>query len=68
MIVKSGLDFFLFPPCKKKVIFVTNFGQKPSFFEVEVSGNNFPHGGISKLFFLDHFFSPKLVILKQIAF
>jgi hypothetical protein len=48
-----------FYPCGKEVIFITEFAllcKNQPFYEVKrFSKKGFPHGGISKIFFLDHF-------------
>ena len=48
-----------FPPCGRMVIFVTEFvifRKTPPFYEVKwIRRKWLPHGGISKIFFLDHF-------------
>jgi hypothetical protein len=48
MVKRGGKNYFEIPPCGKMVI--CDFGH---FYEVRES--SFPHGGISKIFFLDHF-------------
>ena len=45
--------YFEIPPCGKIVIFITEFVILGTFFEVRES--SLPYGGISKIFFLDHF-------------
>ena len=48
-----------FPPCSKEVISITEFAllcKNPPFYEVKKkSEKGFAHGGISNIFFLDHF-------------
>jgi len=56
--VKSGLQKYIFeiPSCGRYLIFVTEFvvlGK--NLYIYEVKKNDFLHGGVSKLFFLDHF-------------
>jgi hypothetical protein len=47
------------PPCALKVLFITEFAiscKRPHFYEVKLIRRKWlAHGGISKIFFLDHF-------------
>ena len=61
MMVKSGIGkiFLEIPPCAHYVIFITEFVlliKIPPFYEVNLFNRKRQvHGGISKIFFLDHF-------------
>ena len=59
--VKSGLEknVFEISPCAHHVIFITEFvllTKTPPFYEVNLFNRKWlAHGGILKIFFLDHF-------------
>ena len=59
MVKWSRKNIFEIPPCAHYVIFITEFvllTKTPPFFEVNwLNRKWWAHGGISKIFFLDHF-------------
>jgi hypothetical protein len=58
-VVMPQAFFLKIPPCAHDVIFITEFVlliKIPPFYEVNSSNRKWQaHGGISKIFFLDHF-------------